>query len=77
MNIESMNEKSKIIAINTELNKQEKKLDGQIKLDSYSQAKAILDHIYTLGKQIEKLGYHVIDADINAWIDFGSFFIDK
>ena len=68
--VELMNEKSKIAAARAELDEQERKLDIQIKLASHSYAKTLLNRMYDLGKQIEELGYSVMDTDFNDWIDF-------
>lgn len=68
--IELMNEKSKIAAARAELDEQEKKLDMQIKLASVSYAETLLKRMYELGKQIEELGFYVMNNDFNDWIDF-------
>lgn len=68
--IELMNEKSKIAAARAELDEQEKKLDMQIKLASVSYAETLLKRMYQLGKQIEELGFYVMNNDFNDWIDF-------
>lgn len=74
--IELMNEKAKIVAARAELDKQEKKLDEQIRLASHSYAQTLLERIRVLGKQIEKLGFHVTDADFHDWIDFDVLYLD-
>lgn len=74
--IELMNEKTKIATARAELDEQEKKLDEQIKLASHSYAKTLLNRIHNLGKQIEELGFHVITADPNDWIDFDEIYLD-
>ena len=74
--IELMNEKAKITAARAELDEQEKKLDKQIKLASHSYALTLLERMCVLGKQIEELGYHVMDEDFGDWIDFGSLLLD-
>ena len=68
--IELMNEKSKIAAARAELDEQERKLDMQIKLASASYAETLLKPMCAFGKQIEELGYRVMDEDFNDWIDF-------
>lgn len=75
--VELMNEKAKIAATRAELDKKEKKLDEQIKLASRSHACTLLDRMCELGRQIEELGYHVMDTDFNDWIDFDALCIDN
>ena len=74
--VELMNEKAKITAARAELDEQEKKLDEQIKLASHSYAETLLKRMQALGKQIEELGYHVMAADLNDWIDFDEVYVD-
>ena len=74
--IELMNEKTKITAARAELDEQEKKLDEQIKLASHSYAKTLVDRIHELGKKVEELGFHVMAADLNDWIDFDEIYLD-
>ena len=74
--IELMNEKAKITAARAELDEQEKKLDEQIKLASHSYAKTLVDRIHELGKKVEELGFHVMAADFNDWIDFDEIYFD-
>lgn len=74
--IELMNEKAKITAARAELDEQEKKLDEQIKLASHSYAKTLVDRIHELGKKVEELGFHVMAADLNDWIDFDEIYLD-
>ena len=68
--VELMNEKAKITAARAELDEQERKLDIQIKLASVSYAETLLKPVCAFGKQIEELGYSVMDTDFNDWIDF-------
>ena len=68
--VELMDEKSKIATARAELDEQERKLDIQIKLASASYAETLLKRMCAFGKQIEELGYSVIDTDFNDWIDF-------
>lgn len=75
--IELMNEKAKITAARAELDEQEKKLDEQIKLASHSYAETLLKRMQALDKQIEELGYHVMAADLNDWIDFDEVYVDE
>ena len=75
--IELMNEKAKITATRAELDEQEKKLDEQIKLASYSYAETLLKRMCALGKQIEELGFHVMDEDFGDWIDFDALSLDE
>ena len=53
----------------------EKKLDEQIKLASCSYAQTLLDRMCELDKQIEELGFHVMDPDFNDWIDFDGVYL--
>jgi len=75
--IELINEKAKITAARAELDEQEKKLDEQIKLASHSYAETLLKRMQALGKQIEELGYHVMDEDFGDWIDFDALSLDE
>ena len=75
--IELMNEKEKIIAARDILDEQEKKLDEKIKLASRSYACTLLDRMCELGRQIEELGYHVMDTDFSDWIDFDALCLDN
>ena len=75
--IELMNEKSNIAAARAALNEQEKKLDEQIELASHSYAQTLLNRMCALGKQIEELGFHVMNADFHDWIDFDVLYLDK
>ena len=74
--IELMNEKAKITAARVELDEQEKKLDEQIKLASHSYAETLVKRMRDLGKQIGELGFHVMAADLNDWIDFDEIYLD-
>lgn len=74
--VELMNEKSKLAAARAELDEKEKKLDEQIKLASHSYAETLVKRIRELGKQIEELGFHVMAADLNDWIDFDEVYLD-
>ena len=74
--VELMNEKSKITAARAELDEQEKKLDEQIKLASHSYAETLINRMRELGKQIDELGFHVMAADLNDWIDFDEIYLD-
>ena len=74
--IELMNEKAKITAARAELDEQEKKLDEKIKLASHSYAQDLLKQVCALGEQIQKLGFSVMAADLNDWIDFGTLYLD-
>ena len=74
--VELINEKANIVAARAALDEQEKKLDERIKVASYGYAQSLLDKIRTLGKQIEELGYHVVDADFHDWIDFDVLYLD-
>lgn len=74
--IELMDEKAKITAARAELDEKEKKLDEHIKLASHSYAETLLKRMQALGKQIEELGYRVMAADLNDWIDFDEVYID-
>lgn len=74
--IELMNEKAKITAARAELDEQEKKLDEQIKLASHSYAQTLVTRMRELGKKIEELGFHVMAADLNDWIDFDEIYLD-
>lgn len=75
--VELMNEKAKITTARAKLDEEEKKLDEQIKLASHSYACTLMDRMCELGRQIEELGYHVMDEDFNDWIDFGALSLDK
>ena len=75
--MELMNEKAKITAARAELDEQEKKLDKQIELASHSYALTLLERMCALGKQIEELGFHVVDNDFGDWIDFDDLCIDN
>lgn len=74
--IELMNEKAKITAAREKLDKEEKKLDEKIKLASRSYAQTLLDRMCELGKQIEELGYHIMDNDFGDWINFDGVYLD-
>jgi len=74
--VELMEQKSKIAAARDVLDEQERKLDEKIKLASYSYAQTILNRISELGKQIEELGYHVMDINFGDWIDFDGMDLD-
>ena len=74
--VELMNEKAKITAARAELDEQEKKLDEQITLASHSYAETLLKRMCALGKQIEELGFHVMDSDFGDWIDFDGVYLD-
>ena len=74
--VELINEKTNIAAARVALDEQEKKLDERIKVASYGYAQSLLDKMRTLGKQIEELGYHVVDADFHDWIDFDVLYLD-
>ncbi len=74
--VELMNEKAKIAAARAELDEHEKELDQQIRRASYSYAQTLLDRISVLGKQIEELGYHVMDVNFGDWIDFDGMDLD-
>ena len=73
---ELMNDKAKIAAARAELDEQEKKLDEQIKLASHSYAETLLKRMQALGKQIEELGFYVMDKDFGDWIDFDEVYVD-
>lgn len=75
--VELVNEKANIAAARAVLDEQEKKLDEQIKLASHSYAQTLLERMRKLGKQIEELGYHVVDADFHDWIDFDVLYLDE
>ena len=74
--VELINEKANIAATRVALDEQEKKLDEKIKLASKSYAQSLLNHMVKIGKQIEELGYHVVDADFHDWIDFDILYLD-
>ena len=74
--IELMNEKANITAARAALDEQEKKIDEKLRLASHSYAQTLLERMCALGKQIEGLGYHVIDTDFNDWIDFDFLRLD-
>lgn len=74
--VELMKEKTNIAAARAALDEQEKKLDEQIKLASHSYALSLVDRICELGKQVEELGFHVMAADLNDWIDFDEIYLD-
>jgi len=74
--IELMNKKAKIAAARAELEEQEKELDEKIRLASHSYAETLLDRMCELGRQIEELGFHVMDEDYDDWIDFGALSLD-
>ena len=75
--IELMEQKSKIADARAELDEQEKELEKQIKLASHSYACSLLDRMCELGKQIEELGFYVMDEDFGDWIDFGALSLDE
>ena len=75
--IELMNEKAKITAARAELDEQEKKLDEQIKFASHSYACTLIERMCALGRQIEELGFHVMDNDFGDWIDFDALSLDE
>ena len=74
--VELMNEKANITAARAELDEKEKKIDEKLRLASESYAQTLLERMCALGKQIEGLGYHVIDTDFNDWIDFDFLRLD-
>ena len=74
--VELMHEKTNIAAARAALDEQEKKLDEQIKLASHSYALSLVDRICELGKQVEELGFHVMDNDFGDWIDFDEVYLD-
>ena len=74
--VELMNEKTKLVAARAELDEKEKKLDEQIKLASHSYAQTLLDSICACGRQIEELGFHVMNTDFGDWIDFDAMYLD-
>lgn len=74
--VELMKEKTNIAAARAALDEQEKKLDEQIKIASHSYALSLVDRICELGKQVEELGFHVMAADLNDWIDFDEIYLD-
>lgn len=74
--VELMNEKAKIAAARDVLDEQERKLDEKIRLASHSYACSLLDRMCELGKQIEELGFHVMDDDFHDWIDFDALSLD-
>ena len=74
--IELMNEKAKLTAARAELDKQEKELNERIKLASRSYAEMLIKQMRELGQKIEKLGFHVMAADIGDWIDFDQIDLD-
>jgi len=73
---ELINDKAKIAAARAKLDEEEKKLDEKIKLASHSYAQTLLERMCALGKQIEELGFHVMDSDFGDWIDFGGVYLD-
>lgn len=75
--IQLMSEKSKIATARAELDEQEKKLDEQIELASHSYAQTLLDRMQALGRQIEELGFYVMDGDFHDWIDFNELYLEK
>ena len=74
--IELMEQKSKIAAARAELDEQEKELDEKIRLASHSYALTLLDRMCELGRQIEELGYQIMDSDFGDWIDFDALSLD-
>ena len=74
--IELMNDKAKIAAARAKLDKEEKKLDEKIKLASRPYACDLLNRMCELGKQIEELGFYVMDKDFGDWIDFNALYLD-
>ena len=75
--VELMNDKAKIAAARAKLDEEEKRLDEKIRLASHSYAETLLKRMQALGKQIEELGYHVMAADLNDWIDFDEVYVDE
>ncbi len=75
--VELMNDKAKIAAARAKLDEEEKKLDEKIKLASRSYAYTLLDRMCELGRQIEELGFYVMDEDFGDWIDFGALSLDE
>lgn len=73
---ELINEKAKITAARAELDEQEKKLDEKIKLASRSYAQTLLNRMCELGKQINELGFNVMDPEFNYWVDFDVLQLD-
>lgn len=74
--IELMHEKAKIAAARDVLDEQERKLDEKIRLASHSYACSLLDRMCELGRQIEELGFRVMDGDFHDWIDFDALYLD-
>ena len=74
--VELMNDKAKIAAARAKLDEEEKKLDEKIKLASRSYALSLLDRMCELGKQINELGFNVLDPESDVWIDFDILQLD-
>ena len=74
--VELMNDKAKIAAARAKLDEEEKRLDEKIRLASHSYACSLLDRMCELGRQIEELGFHVLDNDFGDWIDFDALSLD-
>ena len=70
---ELLERKKEIAEARARLNKQEQEIDAKLEKAKFSQADKLLKEVCDKMREIEKLGFHIVNHDYGDWMDADAF----
>lgn len=70
---ELLERKQEIAEARARLDKQEQEIDKKLSMARISQAKNLLKEVCDKMREIEKMGFHIINHDYDDWMDADAF----
>lgn len=67
--LELLEQKQNIAKARAQLDKQEQEIDAKLEKAKFSQAKKLLKEVCDKMREIEKMGFHIINYDHDDWTD--------
>ena len=70
---ELLERKKEIADARARLDKQEQEIDAKLEKAKFSQADKLLKEVCDKMREIEKLGFHIVNHDYGDWMDADAF----
>ena len=70
---ELLERKQEIAEARAQLDKQEREINAKLEKAKFSQAEKLLKEVCDKMREIEEMGFHIINHDYDAWMDADAF----